>query len=177
MNPYFPYVLMNYKECEVDVVICPKETADFYMRLLDNNNSKIFELNFTENVIKQDFINRSKILSTNNLSNPTTQDLHKNLSSEIKKQLASLVIEITESDEIWEKRFWIDFSKLKTMISNANAIFDIYKTTNRFYFRHNLSGICSVTQNYQSKFIFDDFSFSSINDAIDFLGKIYFDFH
>jgi hypothetical protein len=110
------------------------------------------------------------------LSNPATQDLHKNLSSGIKKQLANLVIEITESDEIWENGFWIDFSKLKTMISNANAIFDVYKTTNRFYFRHNLSGICYVTPNYQSKLIFDDFSFSSLNDAIDFLGKIYFDF-
>ena len=176
VNPYFPYVLMNYKKCEVDIVICPKDTADFYIGLLDNSNSQIYELSCAENEIKQDYIKRFNFFLTNFLSNPTTQDLHKNLSSGIKKQLANLVIEITESDEIWENGFWIDFSKLKTMISNANAIFDVYKTTNRFYFRHNLSGICYVTPNYQSKLIFDDFSFSSLNDAIDFLGKIYFDF-
>ncbi len=177
VNPYFPYVLMNYTKCEVDVVICPKGTADYFTRLLDNSNSKIFELNCAENEIKQDYLKRSKILSTNILFNPTIQGIHNNLPSEIKKQLTDVVIEITDSTEIWENGFWIDFSMLKEMISNATAIFDIFKTTNRFYFRHNLSGICYVTPHYQSKLISNDVSFSSLNDAIDFLGKIYFDFH
>ena len=67
----------------------------------------------------------------------------------------------------------INLAKLKQFL--GEEVFDVYKSTNRFYFRQELSGICYLTKNYRSRFISNDDSFATVDDAIDFACKVYFD--
>ena len=78
----------------------------------------------------------------------------------------------TECDQ---KNIGISLFKLKEYLGE-NA-FIINKNTERFYFSHNLSGICYITKNYSSKFVRDNCNFDSYNDAIDFACRIYYDVH
>ena len=170
VNPYFPYVLMDYKKCEVDIVICPQGTEEYYKYLLDNNNTQVLALDKGELQIKERKYFR---FSTNDLF--SLAELKLFITPKIKEELSNVVYEISQSENIWENGFWIDFSKLKMLLTNAEAIFDIWKPTNRFYGRQNLSGICYVTKNYRSKFVYNDISFVSSDSAFDFVFRIYTD--
>lgn len=168
VNPYYPYVIMGYKKCEVDILICPSDTGDYYKGVLNNNNTHVFSL--SKNEINIETANKVGF-NTNSIFDQSK--LTWILSSELKEKLSDVVHEIKDSENFWENGFWIDCIKLKNLLFNAIAIYDVWKPTNRFYGRQNLSGICYVTKNYQTKYLSRDISFASKEDALVFVSRIY----
>ena len=170
VNPYVPYVIMGYKKCEVDIVICPKGTNDYYEGLLDNKNSQILTLNKNEMEIKSQKRGRT---SANDIF--TLSELKLFLSVQMEEKLKDILYEISGCNDPWENRFRVDFIKLKELMTDTVVVFDIRKPTDRFYGRQLLSGICYVTNDYRTKFIYNDISFASSENALDFVFRVYFD--
>ena len=170
VNPSVPYVIMGYKKCEVDIVICPKGTNDYYEGLLDNKNSQILTLNKDEMEIKSQKRGRT---SANDIF--TLSELKLFLSVQMEEKLKDIVYEISGSNYPLENRFRVDFIKLKELMTGVFVVFDIRKLTNRFYGRQLLSGICYVTNDYRTKFVYNDISFASRESALDFVFRVYSD--
>ena len=170
VNPYAPYVNMGYKRCEVDIVICLKGTYDYYKGLLDNKNSQILTLDKNEIQIKPQMRDR---ISPNAVF--TLSELKLFLPIQMEEKLENVVYELSGCRNPWEVGFWINFNKLKELMTDAVAVFDIGKPTNRFYGRQILSGICYVTKDYRTKFVYNDISFASRDGALDFVYRVYFD--
>jgi len=170
VNPYVPYVIMGYKKCEVDIVICPKGNNDYYEGLLDNKNSQILTLNKNEMEIKSQKRGRT---SSNDIF--TLSELKLFLPVQMEEKLEDVVYELSGCRNSWEDGFWINFSKLKELMTDAVAVFDIWKPTNRFYGRQILSGICYVTKDYRTKFVNNNISFASRESALDFVFRVYSD--
>ena len=170
VNPYVPYVIMGYKKCEVDIVICPKGNNDYYEGLLDNKNSQILTLNKNEMEIKSQKRGRT---SANDIF--TLSELKLFLPVQMEEKLEDVVYELSGCRNSWEDGFWINFSMLKELMTDAVAVFDIWKPTNRFYGRQILSGICYVTKDYRTKFVYNDISFASRESALDFVFRVYSD--
>ena len=170
VNPYVPYVIMGYKKCEVDIVICPKGNNDYYEGLLDNKNSQILTLNKNEMEIKSQKRGRT---SANDIF--TLSELKLFLPVQMEEKLEDVVYELSGCRNSWEDGFWINFSKLKELMTDAVAVFDIWKPTNRFYGRQILSGICYVTKDYRTKFVYNDNSYASRESALDFVFRVYSD--
>ena len=170
VNPYVPYVIMGYKKCEVDIVICPKGNNDYFEGLLDNKNSQILTLNKNEMEIKSQKRGRT---SANDIF--TLSELKLFLPVQMEEKLEDVVYELSGCRNSWEDGFWINFSKLKELMTDAVAVFDIWKPTNRFYGRQILSGICYVTKDYRTKFVNNNISFASRESALDFVFRVYSD--
>ena len=170
VNPYVPYVIMGYKKCEVDIVICPKGNNDYFEGLLDNKNSQILTLNKNEMEIKSQKRGRT---SANDIF--TLSELKLFLSVQMEEKLKDILYEISGCNDPWENRFRVDFIKLKELMTDTVVVFDIRKPTDRFYGRQLLSGICYVTNDYRTKFIYNDISFASSENALDFVFRVYFD--
>ena len=170
VNPYVPYVIMGYKKCEVDIVICPKGNNDYFEGLLNNKNSQILTLNKNEMEIKSQKRGRT---SANDIF--TLSELKLFLPVQMEEKLEDVVYELSGCRNSWEDGFWINFSKLKELMTDAVAVFDIWKPTNRFYGRQILSGICYVTKDYRTKFVNNNISFASRESALDFVFRVYSD--
>ena len=170
VNPYVPYVIIGYKKCEVDIVICPKGNNDYFEGLLDNKNSQILTLNKNEMEIKSQKRGRT---SANDIF--TLSELKLFLPVQMEEKLEDVVYELSGCRNSWEDGFWINFSKLKELMTDAVAVFDIWKPTNRFYGRQILSGICYVTKDYRTKFVNNNISFASRESALDFVFRVYSD--
>ena len=170
VNPYVPYVIMGYKKCEVDIVICPKGNNDYFEGLLDNKNSQILTLNKNEMEIKSQKRGRT---SANDIF--TLSELKLFLPVQMEEKLEDVVYEISGSNDPRENRFRVDFIKLKELMTDTVVVFDIRKPTNRFYGRQLLSGICYVTNDYRTKFVYKDIPFASRENALDFVFRVYFD--
>ena len=168
VNPYIPYVSLGWKKNEVDIIICPKGTDDYYKKIIDNTNSIIIPLDKDEKNIKNENPNS---LYDKDYFNVEANNLHLITSVQLKERLKDVVC--TKYYGLAGEGIGINLSKLKEIL--GNFVFNIFKPTNRFYFRQNLSGICYVTKNYRSRFISDDDSFASSDDAIDFLCRVYND--
>lgn len=93
----------------------------------------------------------------------------------MEEKLEDVVYELSGCRNSWEDGFWINFSKLKELMTDAVAVFDIWKPTNRFYGRQILSGICYVTKDYRTKFVNNNISFASRESALDFVFRVYSD--
>lgn len=170
VNPYAPYVNMGYKKCEVDIVICHKGTCDYYRGLLDNKNSQVLTLDKNEIQIKPQ--KRARIIPNDIF---TLSEFKLFLPVQMEEKIEEVVYELSECRNSWEDGFWINFSKLKELMTDAVAVFDIWKPTSRFYGRQILSGICYVTKDYRTKFVYNDISFASRDDALDFVFRVYSD--
>lgn len=170
VNPYEPYAIRNYSKCEVDILICPNGTEDYYKELLCNNNTCFFSLSVNGVLERADNI---ECANTNGFFLKHESNL--SLLPDLEDKLLDIVYEINDSEDICEHGFWIDFSKLKKLIENAIVIFDIFKPTNRFYGRQYLSGICYTTKDYQTKFVNNDIPFVSKKAALNFASRIYYD--
>ena len=168
VNPYVPHVELGHGKNCVDIIVCPKGTDDFYKKIIDNTNSIIIPLNKEEKDIENENPNS---LYDKDYFNVEANDLHLITSSQLKKRLEDIVC--TKYYGLAGEGIGINLSKLKDIL--GVLVFDVDKPTNRFYFRQNLSGICYVNKNYRTRFISDDDSFASINDAIEFLCRVYFD--
>ena len=170
VNPYNPNALKEYKNCEIDIVICPKGTDVYYKKILDNSNTQFY-------VLEKDISKIKKMYHFNspNFYSISKDELHSFVPQQLKEKLANTIYEISESENFWEDGFWIDFDKLKDHITNTVGFWRIWKQTNRFVWRQNLSGICYVKKDFQTRFIYDDTSFSSYEDAMDFACRVYLD--
>ena len=168
VNPYIPYVSLGWKKNEVDIIICPKGTDDYYKKIIDNTNSFIIPLDKDEKDIKNE---NPDCLYDKDYFNVEANNLHLITSVQLKERLKDVVC--TKYYGFAGEGMGINLSKLKEIL--GNFVFNIFKPTNRFYFRQNLSGICYVTKNYRARFISDDDSFASSDDAIDFLCRVYND--
>lgn len=58
VDPYVPFVSRGDKKCEVDLLICPIGTEEYYRGLLENENSQILTISKNEMQIKSDVQNR-----------------------------------------------------------------------------------------------------------------------
>ena len=168
VNPYVPYALLGWKRNEIDIIICPKSTDEHYKEILNNNNSQILVLNKDEYQFKQDspdcFYDKDYFLeSIDYIHLITPQELRERLKEVVCVKYYGLAGE----------GIGLDLSKLKSFL--GAEVFNVNKSTNRFYYRQSLNGICYVTKNYRCRFVSDDESFASIDDAIDFACRIYFD--
>ena len=164
VNPYAPYVLMGYKKCEVDIVICPNGTEDYYKDNMDSANSLFFS-------IKKEKIGNPNHLYDKNYINISSRDLQTITTPQLKEKMSEVVC--SKYYGLAGEGIGINLAKLKQFL--GEEVFDVYKSTNRFYFRQELSGICYLTKNYRSRFISNDDSFATVDDAIDFACKVYFD--
>ena len=93
----------------------------------------------------------------------------------MEEKLENVVYELSGCRHPWEVGFWINFNKLKELMTDAVAVFDIWKPTNCFYGRQILSGICYVTKDYRTKFVNNNISFASRESAFDFVFRVYSD--
>ena len=168
VNPYVPYVLLGWEKNEIDIVICPNEADDFYKNILDNKNSQICVLDKNEECIRKE--NPSQLHDINYFS-LTVDQLRLMVSAQLRQNIEDIVIEV--KGNTWESGFWVDFRKMKRLLTCI--VFDIWKPTNRFYYRQNLSGICYVTPNFRANMINNDYSFKTKDEAIDFICRVYFD--
>lgn len=168
VNPYIPYASLGWKKNEVDIIICPKDTDDYYKKILDNANSIFIPMDKDEKNIKNENPNS---LYDKDYFNVETNDLHLITSEQLKEKLKDIVC--TKYYSLAGEGIGVNLSKLKNFL--GGFVYDVYKPTNRFYFRQYLSGICYVTKNYRARFINSDDSFSSINKATDFLCRVYYD--
>ncbi len=169
-NPYVPYVELSWKVNEIDIIICPKGTENYYKEKLDNVNSLIYSLNKDETFLKFENPNHLNdrnyfIMPPNDLQTITTPQLKEKLSGVVCKKSYGLAGE----------GIGIDLSKLECFL--GETVFNVNKPTFRFFYRHNLLGICYLTKNYRSRFISDDDSFNTEKDAIDFACRVYYDVH
>lgn len=169
VNPNVPYVLLGWKKNEIDIVICPKGTDDFYREIFDNTNSYYYQLDKDE----QQIIKEGKNYIHDKDYFLVTPHYLKSISTlQMREKLKDVVC--TKYYGLAGEGIGIDLSKLKTFMG---IFFSVNKKTNRFYYRQDLSGICYVTNNYRSRFISDDASFTTIEDAVDFACKVYYDIH
>lgn len=168
VNPYVPYVLLEWKKNEIDFIICPNGVDEYYKKLFDNTNSLYLSLEKDEKKIEFEnpdcFCEKDYFVISSNQIITTTQ---------LKEKMNGVVC--TKYYGLAGEGIGIDLSKLKQFL--GEKVFDVDKPTNRFYYHEKLSGICYVTENYRSRFISDGASFSSTEDAIDFACKVYYDVH
>ena len=168
VNPYEPYVSLAWEKNEVDIIVCPKETDVYFKKILDNNNSLFFSLNKDE---KQIEIENPNCIYDKDYFIVKTSDSNLNTSLQLKEKLKDIVC--TKYYGLAGEGIGINLSKLKEFL--GGLVFDVFRPSDRFSISHDFSGICYVTKNYRSRFISDSDSFTSINDAIDFLCRVYFD--
>ena len=169
VNPHIPFAVSNVEEGnKVDIVICPKGAGSTYKEILDNDNSQILELNKNEYQIKQEDPN---CLHDKDYILEPIDSIHLITPQKLRERLKDVVC--VKYYGMAGEGIGLDLSKLESFL-NAE-VFEVYKSTCRFYYRSSLSGICYVTNNYRTRFVSDDESFASIDDAIDFACRIYFD--
>ena len=164
VNPYVPYVSLGWNKSEVDIIICPKGTEDYYKDKIACSNSLFFS-------IKKEKIGNPNHLYDKNYINISYKVLQTITTPQLREKMNKVIC--TKYFGLAGERIGIDLDKLKHFL--GEEVFDVYKYTNRFYFRQELSGICYLTKNYRSRFISSDDTFATVDDAIDFACKVYFD--
>ena len=163
VNPYYPFVSLKWVKNEIDIVICPKRTEEYYKIVLENDNSKICVLTKDEPQIR-----------TENPDNLKDRDFFSPLyivPFQISEMVRNVICE-NSINELYNNSTYI-LSKILKLL--PNTVFTISKATNRFYGCQDLNGICYLTRNYRARFVSENVSFDSIDDAIDFVCRIYLD--
>lgn len=168
VNPHVPYVELGRGRNGIDIIICPEETEKYYKKIIDNENSSFFSLNKNEKTLKLEAPNH---LCDRNYFTVSSNVLQTITTSQLKEKMSEVVC--TKWYGLAGEGFGIDLAKLKQFL--GENVFDVHKSTNRFYFRSSLSGICYLTKNFRSRFISSDDSFTTIEDAIDFASRVYYD--
>ena len=167
-NPNVPFISLGWEKNDIDIVVCPKGTESFYNEILKNNNSKIFELSKDEEQLKKENPNS---LYDEDVFSLSTELLRYAEDRPLRYKAQSFICEIPNEDGLC--MYKLDLEKLKEIF--VNDVFDLFKQTNRIYGHQKISGICYITRNYRSKFISDEVSFASYEEAIDFVCRIFFD--
>ena len=169
VNPYVPYVLLGWEKNEIDIVICPKGTENYYKEIFNNANSYFYQFDKDEQQIREEVPNlihdKDYFLVAPNYLRPIT-------TLQMREKLKDVVC--TKYYGLAGEGIGIDLSKLRSFMGVS---FSVFKKTNRFYFRQDLSGICYITKDYRSRFISDNESFATVEDAVDFACKVYYDIY
>ncbi|MBR1518664.1 MAG: leucine-rich repeat protein [Prevotella sp.] len=168
VNPHVPYAELGRERNGIDIIICPEETEKYYKKIIDNENSSFFSLNKNEKTLK---LEAPDHLCDRNYFTVSSNVLQTITTSQLKEKMSEVVC--TKWYGSAGKGIGIDLTKLKQFL--GENVFDVYKSTNRFHFRSSLSGICYLTKNFRSKFISSDDSFTTIEDAVDFAIRVYYD--
>ena len=168
VNPDVPYVSLQWKKNEVDIIICPRGTDNYYKRILNNMNSQVCVLSEDEEQIK---IENPDHINDVNYFGLSPNQINLITSPLLKEKLKEIVYEIPQNESCSD--FGLYLNKLKEILNQT--VFDISKSTTRFYFRNALFGFCYMTKNYRARLVMDDCLYRSMDDAIDMLCRIYHD--
>lgn len=169
-NPHIPYVELGRGRSGIDIIICPEGTKEYYKEILDDGNSLFFSLNKDERTLKLEAPNH---LYDRNYFTVSSNELQTITTSQLKEKMSEVVC--TKYYGLAGEGIGINLSELKQFL--VEGAFDVHKSTNRFSFHSELSGICYLTKNYRSRFISSNDSFATVDDAIDFACRIYYDVH
>ena len=168
VNPDVPYVSLQWKKNEVDIVICPRGTDNYYKRILNNMNSQVCVLSEDEEQIK---IENPDHINDVNYFGLSPNQINLITSPLLKEKLKEIVYEIPQNESCSD--FGLHLNKLKEILNQT--VFDISKSTTRFYFRDALFGFCYMTKHYRARLVMGDCLYRSMDDAIDMLCRIYHD--
>ena len=170
INPHVPYVELGRGRNGIDIIICPEGTKEYYKEILDDGNSLFFSMNKDERTLKLEAPNH---LYDRNYFTVSSNELQILTSQQLKEKMSKVIY--TKYYDPSGEGYGIALSKLKDFL--GEIVFDVYKATNRFYFRSELSGICYLTDNYRSRFLSEYDSFDTEKDAVEFACRVYYDVH
>ena len=168
VNPHVPYAELGRGRNGIDIIICPEGTEEYYKEIIDDENSLFFSLNKDEKIIKLEAPNH---LYDRNFFSVSSDELQSITTQQLKERMGKVVR--AKSYGFAGEGIGIDLSKLKEFL--GEIVFYVHKSTNRFFFRSELSGICYLTKNYRARFISETDSFVSFDEAIDFACRVYLD--